>query len=197
MKIGYELRKSLGMQFLLDEMAPSTPYGAEHVRQPHFYGPGERHALEQEWANVRAAVEGLAETPEAYDRISHLMMQVRDIRGTLKRCEEMVLTEVELFEVKRFLLQLGLIAPLYKEVGAPYHGIAFTQEAEALRLLDPDGQRTAGFAVSSAYTKTLAHLREEKRQLELTLRNTPEGSTRETLLPTLPYVRESCRPHFI
>lgn len=182
MDVRYDLRKALGYQYLLDALRPNSPYGTALARRPRFYGPDEQAALAAEWSNVQAALDGLTAYPTQYDRIGHLFMQVRDLRGTLGRMAESPLTEVEFFEVKRFLMQLGRLMPLFEEVGAAYQGITFTCEAAALALLDPDGRRTAGFTIGERYSKLLAQVREEKRQLELRLRETPEGGERDTLL---------------
>ncbi len=181
-EVGFETRKGVGLAYVLDRLSPATPYGAERVRRLKFYAPGEREALEREWRNVAAAIGGLSENPKEYDRLRHLFMQVRDIRQTLRRCREMPLSEVELFEVKRFLLQLGLIAPLFAQIGDRYEGIAFTEEEGALALLDPDGRRAAGFTVAGPFAGDLSQIRERKRHVEMALREAPEGPARQALL---------------
>lgn len=178
--LGLEARKTLGLQYVLEMLTPASPYGAERVRQLRFYMPGEREALVREWENVRAATTGLTNDASRYDRLRHLLMQTRDIRETLRRCRESTLTEVELFEVKRFLLQLSLIVPLFSELGTGYREIAFTKEEGALKVLDPDGRGNLGFSIGG--TKKLAAVREEKRRVERALRDAPGGTAREALL---------------
>lgn len=182
MKIAYALRKAVGLQYLLHGMAPDSPYGAEHVRSPHFFGPHEREALEREWRNVRAIINGLADHPAEIDRLQRLMAQLRDIRGTLRHCQETTLTEVELFEVKRFLLQLAQIIPVFQGIGDELEGISLTEEGEALALLDPEGRKAAGFSITGVYSEDLRVILEEKRALEAGLRKAPGGSEREALL---------------
>lgn len=180
--LAFEDRKALGLQYVLDLLSPETPYGAERVRRFRFYRPSERALLEAEWANVAAALDGLEETPEAYARLKRLFMQIRDIRGTLSRMADSVLFEVELFEIKRFLLQLAQIAPLFAQIGGAYQGISFTEEKDALALLDPEGARAAGFAISSAYAAPLQAAREEKRRLETALRGQTDRPERDRLM---------------
>ena len=181
-RMDHESRKRLGLTYVLGLLSPLTPYGAERARSPRFYTPSEREALEREWDNVQAAMGVLTRDPNACERLKHLLMQVRDIRGTLRRCRDTVLTEVELFEVKRFLLQLALIAPLFAAMGGSFRGIAFTEEAEALALLDPEGKRASGFAVGGPAAGALEAIRDEKRQVEMDLRKMPESKPREALL---------------
>lgn len=181
-ELTFEARARVGLQYVLDLLSPSSPYGAERVRRPRFFAPAERAELEREWDNVQAAMDGLAAQPRAYERLCHLFMQVRDIRKTLARCRDTVLSEVELYEVKRFLLQLALIVPVFSQIGGAYRGIAFTEEAGALSLLDPDGRKTAGFTIGGAYAKALSEVREEKRRLEMEIRAAADGRDKEALL---------------
>ncbi|MDR0928339.1 MAG: DNA mismatch repair protein MutS [Oscillospiraceae bacterium] len=161
------LRQRTGLQYVLDLLHPVTPYGAERVRRLRFYAPGERAALEDAFHNVAEAMRALADMPDLCARLERLLMPLRDIRGTLRRLGETILTEVELFEVKRFLLQLGQIAPLWAQVGEGFRGLAITDESAALSLLDPDNRRAAGFAVHSTELYIIV---EEKRIIEAELR---------------------------
>ncbi len=182
MKVSYDIRKTLGVQYVLDLLSPCSPYGVELVRNPPAYGRNESEALRAEWRNLGIVVNALLSQRLDMDKLKRLFTQVRDIRGTLARCQETALTEVELFEVKRFLLQLSLIAPLVQGMNLGLSGVLFTEETEALRLLDPDGRRAAGFSIGDAYAKPLAQARERKRALEQALRDEESESRRDQLL---------------
>lgn len=178
----HDLRTRAGFQYLLDSMTPASPYGKALVRRPPFFGPEDRPALEQAWHNVGVAMEGLRTQAAGYEALHHLLSQMRDIRGTLRRMADTVLHEVELFELKRFLLQLARLVPMFSALGAPYAGIAFTEETAALDLLDPEGRRLAAYAVHDAYSKPLAQARAAKRSVEQALRAANDEASRAALL---------------
>lgn len=180
-EIEREQWNALGLQYVIDLLSPRSPYGAERARKPRFFAPHERSALEDEWHNIAVAMEDMRTRKAEYDKLSHLFMQVRDLRGTFSRMWETVLTELELFELKRFLLQLGLIAPLFESLGAVYSGISFTEEEAALRLLDPEDRRAAGFSLGGVHSKALAGVQEEKRRLEARLRAAEDAERAELL----------------
>ncbi len=184
MAVDGTLRRALGVQFVLDSLRPDTPYGAARQRQPKLYGPGEKAELEREWRNVGRAARGLAERPDAYARLRRVMHTMRDIRGTLSRIAgDEPLTEVELFEVKRFLLQLAEVCPQLAALDAGFEGICLTEEAQALSLLDPGGTRAAGFSVPAEKGSALHRVRGEKHAMERALRQHPQESPeREALL---------------
>lgn len=182
MTIDHALRSATGLSYLLDQMHPKTPYGAERQRRLRLYAPAERAALEREWHNVGASIEALEREADACAQIMHLFGQMRDIRGSLSRAAEQPLSEVELFEIKRFLLQLEALSPPLDRIRAGYRDIEIEPCGEALALLAPDGQRTGGFAVSSAYSESLRAARDEKRRLNLLLREEADAARRASLL---------------
>lgn len=180
--IPHALRKQTGMQYLLDQMEPASPYGGSHIRRPALYPPHQREALETAWHNTAAAQQGLAENGRQYDALLHLFMQMKDIRGTLTEMHETVLTEVELYEIKRFLMQLEVLVAMHGAFGEGYRDIAFIPQEEALAILDPDGKRAAGFSIEGGTDSPLAQIQAEKRRLELALRDEPEGEERAKLM---------------
>ncbi len=182
MTVGYDVRKALGVQYVLDLLAPCSPYGAELARRPRAYGRQDREALLLEWQNLGILVHALQNQRRSIDKLKRLFMQVRDLRGTFARCEETVLSEVELFEVKRFLLQLSLIVPLVREMQLGLSRITLTEETDVLDLLDPEGRRAAGFSIGDAYSEPLALIREQKRVLEQALRQEANSPKREKLM---------------
>lgn len=178
----YDQIEKVGLQYVLDLLAPCSPYGRELVRNPPFYGPGERAALEREWYNITIALQAYRERGTEVTRLRHVFTQLRDIRPTLRRLPEGTLTEVELFEVKRFLLQLSLIVPLFRQLNMAFDGIAFTEETSALALLDPDGKHSMAYYVHAEAGSPLHAVRSEKSMVEQMLRAQDAGGERDRLL---------------
>ena len=174
--------ESLGFYHAVHMLAPSSPYGWELVRKPHFFGPVEREALETEWENIEKGMSALRERVDAVERLCHCFSQLRDIRPTLLRIQTETLDEIELFEVKRYLLQLTLIAPLYRQTGADFLGIVITEETEALSILDPDGMRLPAYSIHARAGSPLYEARNRKAALETALReNTGEEARRHLM----------------
>ena len=174
--------ESLHYMDVLGMLGPSSPYGREHVRTPRFFAPEERETLEREWQNVEKGILALRNHADAVERLRHCFTQLRDIRSTLLRIHSETLDEIELFEVKRYLLQLALIAPVYRQTGADFSGIEITEEAEALSLLDPDGMRLPAYSVHAAPNSPLREARNQKAALEAALRESVGEEARRRLL---------------
>jgi hypothetical protein len=85
--------------------------------------------------------------------------------------------EVELFEIKYFLLTLNNMLGRYAAM-EPFEAIVFTPQEELLSLLDPSGRRLPTFSVEDSYSPELAAVRREKTALEEVLRGLT-GEARE------------------
>lgn len=179
----YEQKKSLGFQFLLDQMSADCVYGQEQIRQCCPYTPGEWELLQQELSRLGALTEGYGDHRGFWDRVERILMNLKEIRGSLKRAGETVLTDLELFECKQFLLQMEKMWQLYQEEQAvELVGISWRDCRGALELLDPEGRRLPGFYLADAYDEELRGVREEKKRLEVLLRQERSDKEKADLL---------------
>lgn len=144
----------IGLRFVLDALAPKTPWGLEEKRLLRPFAPGERAELDAAVGNV-AAARRVNERAQLYAVLSRF----REIRGTLRACPLRALSEVELFELKRFCLNVEALAACTQ--GFPLiAGFTLPDMAGPLAVLDPDGRRDPAFLVTDG---ELAALRREKR----------------------------------
>ena len=184
MSLSFAQQENIGFRYIVDALRCDSPYGDARVRKLRFYAPHERDALLADLKNICAVMDTLKPCAAEYGRIERLMMQLKDIRRSVARCEEGPLNEVELFELKRFLLQSELIAPVFAQINAQARldGIEIRAQSEALALLDLDGQHAATFFIPDAYSQTLRAARKEKRQVEEALRRAGSEAERAPLM---------------
>ena len=176
--IDRELCRASGMQYILDELGPLTPFGEELCRRPELYRDADE--LRAELRRVRTLMEydGLAAFTRELDRP---LMCMKDIRGSLGRCAAGgTLSLLELFEMKGLLLALAEIVPVYRAHG-PLEGLSFSDSSPALSLLDPRGERRRSFAIEDAATPVLFELRRRKRDVEAELYKTQDEARRAAL----------------
>ncbi|MCR5610368.1 MAG: hypothetical protein K6F68_00840 [Clostridiales bacterium] len=161
-----EQLQKIGFRFVTDSVELMTPYGEELKRRARFYGKGEEKELEREQENIGKLVRLIGEKPEKVNAILRLLMPVKDIRRSIGAIGERTLTEVELFEIKRFLLQLELLAPETEEASRALHGIRIVPLPGALSVIDPDGTRSPSFYVSDRLSERLSEIRRERKLLD-------------------------------
>ena len=145
MSLNFAQQENIGFRYVVDALRCDSPYGDARVRRLRFYASHEAEALLEDLGNVCAVMDTFEAYTAEYGRIERLMMQLKDIRRSVERCAEGPLNEVELFELKRFLLQSELIAPVFAAINAAakLRGIEIRAQSEALALLDLDGQHAA------------------------------------------------------
>ena len=183
-RIGFDDRVKIGLQYVLESLHPCSPFGQERVRQLKFYAPEERDALAVELGNTARAASHAAALKNTYDGVMTVLCCIKDIRASLNRCKEgACLDHVELFEVKGYLLRLEELIPLFETVrdAAKIEGIALPDPAAALAILDPENTRSRGFYIPDGATARLKEIRREKKRLEALLYQAKTDAEREAL----------------
>ena len=139
--------------------------------------------LQAELERIRGALEGDESCQKALDKLLLVFMTVKNVRPTAQKCLEAPLNEIELFELKRFLLKCWEMLPLFNQIQPilQLEGISMEDTEEALNLLDPEKNRVASFYIADGYSQHLRALRKEKRELEEQIRPLPDGEEKEAL----------------
>lgn len=164
---------SIGFLYVIAMTEPSSPYGAELARYHRFYSPTDFAQLEAEFKRVETLMMLFRERTQAFEKVERILMQFKDVRRSIKRTEMFTLSDVEFFEIKRFLILLERLASAYAELTDEIglEGIRIETFTEALDLIDQDGMRSMTFRVSDRSSEELARIRKERHKLDLELRN--------------------------
>ena len=176
-ELTFAQKENIGFQYVLDALQPCSPYGQELVRELKPFTPQEKSALLRQLSNVRRVLEGEERCQKSLNQLLRIFMTVRMIRTTAKKCLETTLNEIELFELKRFLLKTHEMMPLWQDVqdALLLDGIALRDTEPALDVLDPQRNRVASFYIADGSSQQLRTLRREKRDLEEQIRLMPEN----------------------
>lgn len=174
-------KRDIGLEYVLDRLLPLSPLGRERKRALAPYDRSNRAILLQELENLNKAL-SLGDHP-ALRSFQQGLMQLRDIRATVDRLGRQALDQVELFEIKRYLLLLSGLAADYDELQAVarWEGITLRDVPEALAILDPENDRNPAFSLRSGWSDELAAVRREKTDMEKRIALAP-GEAREALL---------------
>ncbi|HWQ59351.1 MAG TPA: hypothetical protein VN540_10060 [Clostridia bacterium] len=180
----YEQQQNIGFRYAVDLLEPSSPYGRARVAALRFFSPDERPELERQLGNVYKTLFHLEPLGAEYEKLALYMMPLKDIRRSVEACREAALSETELFELKRFCLQSGLIAPVFERVKkeSGLAGIGIAAQEDALRLLDPENTRSASFYLPDTSSQALHAIRRNKSAVEEKLRRTDGREERAALL---------------
>ena len=105
--------------------------------------------------------------PDQVAETQDLLSNFKNIKGIVKKLGQAHLSEVELFELKRFLLGLEKIIGKWGKIKIHLEGIHFTEMTDALNILDPKNQRIAAFFIHDENYPALRSARQDKKQLEV------------------------------
>ena len=185
-KLTIDQRKKIGFQFLMENMTAITVYGADEIKKVHPYSRSSKLKLELEFEEIEKFVEQVEREKKSIAKIELVLMFVKEIRGSLKNAMRTTLNDVELFELKNFLIQMEKLIPLFQELNQiiGLETIKFQEVKQPLDILDPDKKRITSFYISENYSEKLKEIREQKKIVEVSLRQeiTKEKKTELLLL---------------
>ena len=165
MKLSQQLREDTGYLWVVGKLEPASPFGHAMARAPKWYGPGQETVLEAELGRVGTLLHMLQGDMPLLDNVTHILSEFHDIRNSLKRPTNAPMDEVELFEIKHFLLHLERLAAACDSL-PDLEGLVVTPMPELLGLLDPSGRRLPTFSVENAFDPALERIRAEKAEVE-------------------------------
>ena len=113
-------------------------------------------------------------------KIQTKLMQVRDIKGSIKNLKaNMVLDDIELFEIKSFALVSYEILQLQAEFETTL--IEIPDLNSVISILDPENNKIPSFYIYDAYSRELARVRKEIKELKAAIKANPEKHTDQNL----------------
>lgn len=172
----YEQKNSIGLSYVLSGLVPVSAFGKEKAKKLPFFLPAQKSELETELNNVEKILHGLDEQSDKFAELTHTMSMTNNIIKSIRKTASEVLDDVELFEIKCFLLRCEKIKNIFDSLNKSLMlgGIEFFNTAEALDIVDPDKARIASFYISDACSARLRELRAQKSELERQISVTPK-----------------------
>ena len=155
------LQRVKGFRYVVEQLELCSPVGRRCLYDSPWMDS--KGALEMEFERIRQVC-ALGEQPASaavLEGVEVKLMQVRDIRGTVKRtATASVLDDLELFELKHFALLVEDI----REMVRMWPWVELPDLKELVGVLDPEGNRLPHFYVYDAYDPELAEIRSMIRQ---------------------------------
>ena len=181
MMLDSQIREDSGYSWVMAQLDPASPFGRTLARDPHWYGPGEESVLEAEFNRIATLLDVLKNTPEYAEAVLHVLSEFHDMRNSFHRASNVPMDEVELFEVKHFLLCLERLATHFSDLPL-MDGLTILPITDMLDLLDPSGRRLPPFSVENAFEPSLERIREDKARIESELRAVTDATHKEELM---------------
>ena len=177
-------RDAVGLNFVLNQLSCRSPYGAEEIRRFAPFGANDKAKLLECFDNMENILIFAKKHPDTFDELCNLLAHFNNIRGTTAKLENTALNQVELFEIKQFLLIFERFLSVFGKVDEQINlvRISFMPMTAALDILDPQGARIAPFSIENSFSPALIVIRQEKGKIEALLRQETNQHRRGELL---------------
>lgn len=148
----------VGLRFLSENLDLRSPMGKRYLLDSKMMCCDKEIVTELNLVNQVSQV--LDFDPDLISKIQNKLMQLRDIRGSVNNLRSnLVLDDVELFEIKMFALVAQEIAELQNERSKIV--LEVPELSQLIQLLDPQNTRIPSFHIYSIYSEELAQVRQE------------------------------------
>lgn len=152
--------KNINFDYIFSEIKPITEYGIRVKTEAKPFRIGQEADLKEEFNKIRAFIE----TPKRRDIID-VLKHIKNIYETLERAKSnQVLDEVELFEIKNFLIQTDRLNSSLRTLSI--EGLVLTPLPQLYEMLDPANEKINTFYIYDEYSENLKVIRAEKKQAE-------------------------------
>ena len=164
-------RKETGFDYVVAGVNVLTPFGQKRIKETPPFFPGEEGLLKAEFGKLDKALAFVKSDPKSTDALSRILMEIKDVSGTITRAAKDPLSVVELFEIKSLLLKMDAMADLFSRApfAMPEDFVPVAPKA-LLRRLDPRNDKMDAFYLYDEFSEALTAARKRKRETENTIR---------------------------
>lgn len=154
-------KKKIGFYYVMDKFEVSSVFGKEAFAA--LKPITSKEELLEEYENIEECIN----KKECFDQFENIFMRFRDIKNTFKRSKTgNVLDEVELFEIKNFVILSSEINALYAAFQFKLKGINLCDFNEIYKLLNPMKNKSSSFFIYDEYSLKLSEIRDKKEKIE-------------------------------
>ena len=155
-----KIKEVPGLMFVTDSMEFMSSAGRRRMLEQPWMSDAETLSREQQAVQVMQSAVSNADHDRQVNILRHQLMQLHDIRTTLRSLEShTLLDEVELFEIKNLAYLCNISRQSLSEMGL-LETFSLPSLKEVFSILDPDTTGVPNFYIYDSYDNRLAPLRQ-------------------------------------
>lgn len=159
--------KQLGFDAIWSMVQPYSVLGRHQKQNFRPYTCLEGALITRQYLFLEQMLPAVRENVSNLAQVRHILESIKDIGGTLERSNRVTLDEIDLYEVKLFLVLLRQLCSHCDEIGwMSLLNTQFDLFAKLLEHLHKGQQNIYHFFLADGYDSQLAEVRGRKRQLE-------------------------------
>jgi len=158
-------KAAIDFQYIINKINTLTPYGNLLKTRMKPYERGKEAKLMEHLDLVESYLPFI-QNNHIRREFNNILSHIKDLRQSTKRAMDgFILSDVELFEIKNFLMFLRNLEELLNKYNIPSFPDTQIQMIEKLeKLLDPEDTRISTFYIYDAYSQELRAIRNEKKE---------------------------------
>ncbi len=158
------IKNNEGLRFIFDNLKISSCPGREFLMQTVFFNKPFDLKVELEYLEYTIGFVKKSLSNADIDNLKLRLHQLNSILGTLKNLDkELVLDDIQLFEIKKFALISNSVSDILCKKG--FDIFELHNLSEVIKLLDPDNNGESSFYIYSSYSDELSELRKVQQQV--------------------------------
>jgi DNA mismatch repair ATPase MutS len=159
--------RNINFDYIFNEVKPITEYGIKTKQEAKPFVKGQEADLKTEYNKIRAFIV-LKQRRDLIDVLKH----IKNIHETIDRVKSnQVLDEVELFEIKNFLILVEKMDRILRGISIKDLKLPqLTPLPQLYEKLDPADEKINTFYIYDEYSEKLKDIRNEKRLTEKNIR---------------------------
>lgn len=162
-----DTKKNINFDYIFNEVRPITEYGIKTKQEAQPYLKGQERELNEELNKISV----FFETKNKRDVID-VLKHIKNIYETIERAKNnQVLDEVELYEIKNFLMQIERMEKSLR--GLPislYEDLRVSPIPQLYEILDPANEKLNTFYIYDDYSENLKIIRNDKIETDKLIR---------------------------
>lgn len=166
--IDHNTAENIGLDYVLGKLDTITPYGKDLKENTEPFKIGEEDLLIEELNIIERLVKLISENKFFFKNIKNILHNIKDVKNSTTRAKEgYTLSNVELFEMKGFILTLAELKEELKTIESQLdNSIIVNRIIELEILLDPQNTKVKAFYIYDQYSDELKSIREKKKQVD-------------------------------
>lgn len=160
-------KKNINFDYIFNEIRPITEYGIKAKQEAEPFVKGQEANLLIALNKIEAFLK-MSQRRDVIDVLKH----IKNIYETVERAKNnQVLDEVELFEIKNFLMQLDRMEKsLRGTLISIYEDLKISPIPQLYEVLDPVNERMCTFYIYDEYSENLKNIRTKKKETDILIR---------------------------
>jgi len=162
-----DTKKNINFDYIFNEIRPITEYGIKTKLEVQPYVMGQEEELLEEFNKITSFIES-KKRRDVIDVLKH----IKNVFETIERAKNnQVLDEVELFEIKNFLMQVERMEKVLRTtLISRYEDLKVYLIPQLYDLLDPANEKMNTFYIYDEYSENLKTIRNQKKEVEILIR---------------------------